>query len=122
MPTNHRRDNRERSGLGQSGQGEKAQLYKGFSDSFGRAIELACTPVLFGAAGWWLDHVLGLFPVFTIVLVVLCLVGMIARMYYAYEAQMQAQEAGAVWATNAGRGAWTEKAGSGAWAKKAVGS
>jgi F0F1-type ATP synthase assembly protein I len=76
---------------------DNVELYKGFNESFGRAIELAATPVLFGAAGWWLDHRFGLFPVLTVLLVVLCLIGMGARMYYAYEASMQAHEAAAVW-------------------------
>ena len=76
---------------------DNRDLYKGFNESFGRAIELACTPVLFGAGGWWIDRWLGLFPVFTVVLVVLCLVGMSAQMYYRYEAKMQAHDAGAVW-------------------------
>ncbi|HEX9529789.1 MAG TPA: AtpZ/AtpI family protein [Acidimicrobiales bacterium] len=76
---------------------DKRDLYHGFSESFGHAVELACTPVLFGGAGWWLDHRLGIFPVLTIALVVLCLVGMFARMYYAYEARMQAHDTEAVW-------------------------
>ena len=91
MPTN--RDDRE-----------KRDLYNGFGESFGRAIELVCTPVLFGAAGWWLDHRFGIFPVLTVVLVLLCLVGMFARMYYAYEARMQAEEAEAVWGQRAAAG------------------
>lgn len=76
---------------------EQRALYNGFGESFGRAIELACTPVLFGAAGWWLDRRFGIFPVLTVALVVLCLVGMFARMYYAYVAEMKAHDAGAVW-------------------------
>jgi len=52
--------------------------------------------------GWFLDRWLGTRPILTIVLVVLCLVGMFARMWYAYEAQMQAHDAAAPWGRPAG--------------------
>jgi F0F1-type ATP synthase assembly protein I len=48
---------------------------------------------VFLVIGWALDAWLGIFPVFTIGLVVLAAAGMFVRLKYAYEATMQRLEA-----------------------------
>ena len=75
----------------------RRQTWNGFGNALSRAIELVATPVLFALAGWYLDRWLGTRPVFTLSLFLLAIVGMAARMYYAYVAEMQAHEEAAPW-------------------------
>lgn len=70
-------------------------------DTLGRGMDLALTLLLFLGFGYALDRWLGLFPLFSITLVVLASVGMFVRMRYTYEATMQRLEA----ERNAARGA-----------------
>ena len=76
---------------------DRRQTWSGFGNALSRAIELVATPVLFALAGWYLDRWLGTRPVFTLSLFLLAIVGMAARMYYAYVAEMQAHEEAAPW-------------------------
>lgn len=62
-------------------------------DAFGRGLEMALTLVLFTGAGWLLDRWLGIFPVLTIVLLVLAAVGIFTKVRYAYELTMRRLEA-----------------------------
>lgn len=62
-------------------------------DNLGRGMEMALTILLFLGMGWALDEWLGLFPLFTIALVLLASVGMFVRLRYTYEATMQQHEA-----------------------------
>lgn len=62
-------------------------------DTLGRGMDLALTLLAFLGIGWLIDRWLGLFPVFTIVLVVLAAVGMFVRMKYTYDATMERLEA-----------------------------
>jgi hypothetical protein len=78
---------------------DRRDLYNGFGDGFARAFEFAATPAIFGLLGYVLDRAVGTLPVFTIILAVLCIVGMFLKTWYAYEADMQAQEARAPWGT-----------------------
>ena len=48
-------------------------MRKGAGDAFAAAFELIATPALFGLLGWFVDSRLGLFPVFTLVLVCIVL-------------------------------------------------
>lgn len=80
---------------------ERGRLWSGFGDTLTRAFEFAVIAVLFGVAGYALDGWTGLRPLFTIVFVVIGLVGVFARLYYAYEEAMQAEEARAVWSRKA---------------------
>jgi F0F1-type ATP synthase assembly protein I len=75
----------------------RQQLYNGFGDTLSRAFELAVMPFLFGGLGYLLDRWLGIVPVLTIILTLMCLVGLGVRMYYGYEADMRAHEANAPW-------------------------
>ena len=72
-------------------------LNQGFSNAMNRAIELVALPLLFGALGLFLDHVLVWTPVLTIALAGYGLAGGVLRIYYAYNAQMKAAEAGKPW-------------------------
>jgi F0F1-type ATP synthase assembly protein I len=67
-------------------------------DGLSRAFELAVTPALFGALGYGLDRWIGVLPVFTIVFVLVALIGMMLRTWYGYVYRMQALEEAGPWA------------------------
>lgn len=62
-------------------------------DNLGRGMEIALTLLLFLAIGWGLDRWLGVFPLFTITLVLIASVGMFVRLKYTYDAAMERLEA-----------------------------
>lgn len=76
----------------------KGEIYRGMGDGFARAFELAVIPTLFGLGGYWLDTRTGLLPAFTIVLVLVAIVGLAARTWYGYDHQMRQLEAEGPWA------------------------
>lgn len=63
------------------------------SDSLGRGMDIALTFAVFLGIGWLIDRWLGIFPVFTIALVVLAGIGMFVRLKYGYDATMERLEA-----------------------------
>lgn len=65
----------------------------GGDDSLGRGMDVALTLLVFLVIGWALDQWLGLFPLFTISLVVFAAVGTFIRMKYVYDARMEQLEA-----------------------------
>lgn len=65
----------------------------GHDDTLGRGMDVALTLLVFLVLGWLLDTWLGLFPVFTIVLVVFAAAGSFIRMKYVYDEAMQRHEA-----------------------------
>ena len=73
--------------------GSNQHLYNGFGNTSARAFELALTPAIFGFLGHLLDRALGTSPVFLIVFVILCVIGMGVRMYYGYNQSMAEHEA-----------------------------
>ncbi|MFP5319053.1 MAG: AtpZ/AtpI family protein [Acidimicrobiia bacterium] len=77
---------------------ERGELYRNFGDGFTRAFELAVTPLIFGAAGYWLDGRVGIRPVLTILLTVLALVALLLRTWYGYVYRMQKLEEAGPWA------------------------
>jgi hypothetical protein len=77
---------------------DRRDLYNGFGNGLSRAVELALTPALFGGLGWLLDRWLGLFPVLTLLIGFLGVVGTFVSTWYRYEADMKAEEARAPWA------------------------
>ena len=79
---------------------DNQHLYNGFGESTARAFELAVTPAIFGFLGYLLDRAVGTSPVFLIVFVLLCVIGMGIRMYYGYVRAMDAHEAKTPWARN----------------------
>jgi F0F1-type ATP synthase assembly protein I len=66
---------------------------QGNDDTLGRGMDLALTVLVFLGLGWLIDRWLGLFPVFTIMLVMLSAIGSFIRMKYVYDATMERHEA-----------------------------
>lgn len=62
-------------------------------DTLGRGMDLALTLLAFLILGAVIDNWLGVFPLFTIVLVVFAAVGSFIRMKYVYDATMERHEA-----------------------------
>ena len=65
----------------------------GNDDSLGRGMDTALTLLVFLGLGALIDSWLGVFPVFTIVLVLLAAVGTFIRMKFVYDATMERHEA-----------------------------
>ena len=86
------------AGLTRAAAAPQADLYNGAGEGMNRAFELALTPAIIGAFGYLLDRWLGLLPVFTIVFFLVGMAGVIARMWYGYEARMKEHEAAGPWA------------------------
>ena len=63
------------------------------SDSLGRGMDLALTLLVFLGIGWAIDAWLGVFPAFTIGLVVFAAIGQFVRLKYTYDATMERLEA-----------------------------
>jgi F0F1-type ATP synthase assembly protein I len=76
---------------------DKRDLYNGFGDGLALAFEFAVTPAIFGVLGYLLDRAVGTIPVFTILLALLCIVGMFVKVWYSYDASMREHEAKAPW-------------------------
>lgn len=76
---------------------EKRELYNGFGNAMGLAVELAGAPVLFGLFGWWLDGRFGTGHLLLIVLTLFAVVGLAIKTYYGYVQKMERHEAGAPW-------------------------
>lgn len=62
-------------------------------DSLGRGMDLALTVLVFLGLGALIDRWLGLFPVFTITLVLFAAIGAFVRMKFVYDATMERHEA-----------------------------
>lgn len=83
---------------------EKRELYNGFGNGLAQAFEFAAIPLLFALFGWWLDGLLGvrdIFPFATVASVVVALVGVGARTYYRYKAEMDRHDAAGPWGRRA---------------------
>jgi hypothetical protein len=77
-------------------------MWSGYGDTLSRAIEMVVTPLLFGLGGWYLDRWLGTRPLFTLTLFLFGVVGMAARMYFAYSAAMDEHDRTAIWSRHRG--------------------
>jgi F0F1-type ATP synthase assembly protein I len=86
------------AGLTRAAVPPQGDLYNGAGEGLSRAFELALTPAIIGGFGYLLDRWLDLLPVFTIVFFLVGMGGVIARMYYAYDAKMAEHEAASPWA------------------------
>ena len=62
-------------------------------DNLGRGMDIALTLLFFLGVGWFVDRWLGVFPLFTIALVLIASAGIFVRLKYTYEATMQRLEA-----------------------------
>jgi hypothetical protein len=76
----------------------RRDLFQGFGNALGRAVELVVTPLIFAAVGLLLDHLLGWTPALTIFFGIWGLAGAFLRNYYAYARAMDEAEAGKPWA------------------------
>jgi F0F1-type ATP synthase assembly protein I len=76
---------------------DKRDLYSGFGDGLALAFEFAVTPAIFGGLGYLFDRAVGTLPVFTIIFVLFCIVGMFVKIWYSYDASMREHEANAPW-------------------------
>jgi F0F1-type ATP synthase assembly protein I len=76
---------------------ESRSLHSGFGDALARAFEIAAIPVLFALFGRWLDSRFGTSPWLMLTCVLLAVVGLGARSYYGYKAQMEREEEGKPW-------------------------
>lgn len=76
----------------------RQETYRGFGDTLAVSVELAVSPVIFGLIGYGLDRWLGIVPLFTIVLVLICIAGLAVRMWFVYDARMKVHEAAGPWA------------------------
>jgi F0F1-type ATP synthase assembly protein I len=72
-------------------------------DKIGKGIDMALVTLAFLAIGYGLDRWLDTKPLFTIVLVVLALVGEFVRFWYDYDARMKVHEAKRASATHGDR-------------------
>jgi len=79
----------------------QGELYNGAGEGMSRAFELALTPAIIGGIGYLLDRWLGLVPVLTIIFFLVAMVGLVARLWYAYDAQMKLHENAGPWAQKA---------------------
>jgi F0F1-type ATP synthase assembly protein I len=79
-------------------QENQRELYNGFGDGLAQAFEFAVTPAVFGVLGYILDRVLGTVPLFTILLALLCVVGMFLKTWFVYDAAMKAHDDQSPWA------------------------
>jgi hypothetical protein len=71
-------------------------------DESARGIELALTPVVFGGIGWLVDGWIGTGPWLTVGFAAFALIGTIAKMWFAYDAEMRQLEATGRWARRSG--------------------
>jgi hypothetical protein len=76
----------------------RRKLYSGYADSMTRAFELVIAPLVFGLIGFALDRVFGLTPILTIIAVVIAFGGTGVKLWYGYDREMRAHDAGAPWA------------------------
>ncbi len=80
------------------------ELYNGAGEGMSRAFELALTPAIIGGIGYLLDRWLGILPFLTIVFFLVAMVGLVARLWYAYDAKMKLHESAGPWARAEGGG------------------
>jgi ATP synthase protein I len=72
---------------------QKREQNRGLGDALARSFEFAGTLAIFVGVGWLLDRWLGTTPWLMIVFAVLALVGLFAKLWYGYDAEMTRQEA-----------------------------
>ncbi len=62
------------------------------------SYELVLSPAILGFLGYLTDRWLGTLPLFTVLAVLLGLVGAVVKIYFGYQAEMAEHERGAPWA------------------------
>lgn len=76
---------------------DKQAMNKGFGDGMSRAFEFIATPALFGGIGYLVDGALGIRPVLTVAFALFGVIGMFARVWYGYDAEMRSHESAGRW-------------------------
>jgi F0F1-type ATP synthase assembly protein I len=76
---------------------ETRATWQGFSDALAHGFELAGTTVIFVLLGLWLDNSIHTRPLFTIALGLLAVIGLGARAYYRYAADMAREDERKPW-------------------------
>ena len=77
---------------------ERRGLYNAFGTAWSHSFEAAVAPLIVALTGYALDRALGIFPWLTISFFLAGAVGACARLFYAYKAQMEIEEANRPWA------------------------
>jgi F0F1-type ATP synthase assembly protein I len=73
--------------------GDRREMYNGFGEAYSRAMELVLCPLMFALGGYFLDGWLGTRPLFTVLLGLFGLAGVVARMVLQYALRMKAFDA-----------------------------
>ena len=73
------------------GLAERRDLNQGFGDALSRAVEVVCTPFLFGWFGWWLDGKTGTRPLLALVFGIFVLLYTLWKLSRGYAAAMDAE-------------------------------
>jgi F0F1-type ATP synthase assembly protein I len=76
---------------------DRQATWNGFGNALSQAVELVTAPLLFALLGWFLDRHFGTGPVLAITLGLLGVVGVAARSYYWYKAEIERAEEGKPW-------------------------
>ena len=69
----------------------------GYGSAMGRGLELAVTLLIMVGVGLFLDHLLGTYPIMTILLSVLGFAGITVKLFIGYDLEMKKHEEGAIW-------------------------
>ena len=85
------------AGITKAAVAPQGELYNGAGEGMSRAFELALTPAIIGGFGYLLDRWLGLVPILTIIFFLVAMAGLMARMWYAYDAAMKEHEQTGPW-------------------------
>lgn len=70
----------------------KQETNRGFGNAYGRGIDIALTPVVFGGLGWIVDRIVGTHLVFAIGFAVFAVIGLFVRTWIGYDADMRREE------------------------------
>jgi len=78
-------------------QREQRELFNGFGDGLALAFQIALTPAIFAALGYWIDRTLDKTPLFTIGMFAVSVVGLFISQWSQYEYRMKQADSQAVW-------------------------
>ena len=69
---------------------QRRELNDGMFHRSSGSFELVLAPLLFGLLGLWLDRMVGTTPLFTVLLAIAGLAGVVVKVYYGYRASIEA--------------------------------
>ena len=76
---------------------DRRDTWHGYSNAFSQAFEIVATLVIFVLIGLWIDGRADTRPLFTVAFAMFAVVGLGARTYYSYKAQVARDEEGKPW-------------------------